>query len=245
MKRDQRQAREIVARAVSAWERDDFEAALTTFLDVLEDFPDFADVHNKAGLCQAMLGRHDEALEHFEAALERNAAYAEAHLNRGIILNELGRHDEAKKALSQADEIDTRDSTVFPSDVGNRIAITHAQLGDLYLVADRPEEAARHYEAGLAVRPRFMDIRSKFAEALLELGHLDQAKEELDHILEARPAFVGARIRLGVVLQRLGDTEGAIREWKQCAADDPDDMRPRAYLAAAGVTFPVVHTDGK
>lgn len=54
------------------------------------------------------------------------------------------------------------------------------------------------------------------------------------------------RIRLGVVLQRTGDTDGAIREWKQCAADDPADMRPREYLASAGVTFPHVHpvTDG-
>jgi tetratricopeptide (TPR) repeat protein len=240
MDQDRRKAREIVARGVSAWERDDFETALTTFEAVLEEHPYFADVHNKAGLCLAMLGRTDESLGHFEAALTSNPAYAEAHLNRGIVLNELGRHDEAQAAFERAGEIDTQDSQAFPSDVGNRIAVTHAQLGDLYLVANHPHDARRHYEAALEVRPRFMDIRSKFAETLLELGEIDQAREELDVILEARPGFVGARVRLGVVLQRLGDTEGAIREWQQCAVDDPDDMRPRAYLASVGVTFPRV-----
>ena len=40
---------------------------------------------------------------------------------------------------------------------------------------------------------------------------------------------------------RAGDHEGAIREWERCAVEYPADMRPRAYLALAGVTFPHVH----
>lgn len=238
MDRTKHNARDVVARGVSAWERDDFEAALATFRDVLREHPYFADVHNKAGLCLAMMDRPDEALEHFDAALNLNPAYAEAHLNRGIVLNELGRHDEAKAALTRANELDTRDSRAFPSDVGNRIAVTHAQLGDLYLVANHPEEAARHYEAALAIRPRFMDIRSKFAEALIELGELVRARQELQTVLDARPGFVGARIRLGLVLHRLGDNHAAVGEWTRCAAEDPEDMRPRAYLASVGVTLP-------
>lgn len=231
-------------RGVSAWERDDFESALDIFEDVLTDHPYFADVHNKVGLCLAMLGRPAEALRHFDEALEQNPTYAEAHLNRGIVLNELGRHEEAQVAFSRAGEIDTRDSRAFPSDVGNRIAVTHAQLGDLYLVANHPREAARHYEAALAVRPRFMDIRSKFAEALIELGELAKAREELEAILAVRPAFVGARVRLGVVLHRVGDDEAAVQEWMRCAVDDPEDMRPRAYLASVGITLPHP-SDGK
>lgn len=238
MDRIKQPGRDGVARGVSAWERDDFESALATFREVLKDHPYFADVHNKAGLCLAMMDRPDEALEHFDAALKLNPAYAEAHLNRGIVLNELGRHDEAKAALTRANDLDTRDSRAFPSDVGNRIAVTHAQLGDLYLVANHPEEAARHYETALSVRPRFMDIRSKFAEALIELGDLGRAREELDTVLEARPSFVGARIRLGLVHHRLGDNQAAVVEWTRCAAEDLEDMRPRAYLALVGVTLP-------
>lgn len=232
MHSDHKQARQIVARGVSVWERDDFESALDTFQGVLEDFPQFADVQNKAGLCLAMLNRLEESLVRFEAAVQYNPTYAEAHLNRGIILNDLGRHEEAQVAFSRAGELDSLDSPVFPSEVGNRIAVMHAQLGDLYLVANHPSDAIEHYRAALQIRPRFMDIRSKFAETLIELGELDQAKDELTLILEARPSFVGARVRMGVVLHRLGDDERAVLEWQRCLQDDPRDMRARAYLAS-------------
>jgi len=234
MTTDPKHARMIVARGISAWERDDFESALETFQSVLADHPTFADVHNKAGLCLAMLGRLEEALNHFDAALSQNAAYAEAHLNRGIILNDLGRHEEAAEAFSKAGELDSRDSPVFPSEVGNRIAVTHAQLGDLYLVANHPKRAIAHYQAALEIRPRFMDIRSKYAETLIDLGELEQAKDELILILESRPSFVGARVRLGVVLHRLGEDDEAVTEWRRCLEDDPADMRARAYLASVG-----------
>ena len=247
MKTDSKHARMVVARGISAWERDDFESALETFRSVLQDHPHFADVHNKAGLCLAMLGRPEEALEHFEAAVALNASYAEAHLNRGIVLKDLGRREEAEEAFSNAGELDAKDSPVFPSEsgsriavrvfpseLGNRIAVTHAQLGDLYLVANHPKRAIVHYQAALEIRPRFMDIRSKHAETLIELGELEQARDELTLILESRPSFVGARVRLGVVLHRLGEDAEAVREWRRCLEDDPTDMRARAYLASVG-----------
>jgi predicted Zn-dependent protease len=77
-----------------------------------------------------------------------------------------------------------------------------------------------------------MDIRSKLAETLIELGQLGRAKDELTLILESRPSFVGARVRLGVVLHRLGHDKAAIAEWERCLHDEPTDMRARAYLAS-------------
>jgi len=232
MSNKQRQARLVVADGITAWERDDFEAALERFQRVLEEFPSFADVQNKAGLCLAMLGRLEEALAHFDNALGYNEAYAEAHLNRGIVLNDLRRHDEARAAFERAGELDTMDSTVFPSEIGNRLATTHAELGDLYLVANHPMEAVEHYRAALSIRPRFMDIRSKFAETLFELGELEEARKELELILDARPSFVSVRLRLGVVLHRLGRDAEAVEQWQQCQEQDPRDMRARAYLAS-------------
>lgn len=223
-----------IQRAISAWEREDYESALATFREVLAENPGFADIRNKAGLCLAMLGDFEGSLVEFEAALGLNPGYAEAHLNRGIVLNELGKHEEAQEAFDQAGKLDARDGSTYPSDVGNQIAIAHAKLGDLYLVANRPIEAAQQYEAAVRVRPRFLDVRTKLAEALLEMGETVRARDELQHIIDANPRFSGARIRLGVVFHRLGDTERAVAEWRRAAVDDPDDMRPRAYLASVG-----------
>jgi len=231
---EQLSVKQRIERGVSAWERSDYQAALNDFQAVLADHPSFPDVHNKAGLCLAMLGEPEAALKAFDEAIGIADDYAEAHLNRAIVLQELGRFDEARKHLQKADELDHRDSKEFPSDVGHKIAIAHAQLGDLYLVADHPEEAADEYKKALNVRARFLDIRSKYAEALMGIGRWDDAHEQLQIILEKNPRFTEARLRMGVVLHRRGDEAGARAEWERCAAEDPRDMRAKAYLASVG-----------
>lgn len=225
--------RQRLAQGTLAWERNDFEAALEIFDEVREEHPDFADIHNRIGLCHAMLGSWQEALEAFDRSLGLSPTYAEAHANRGIVLNELGRHAEARDAFERSAELDLRDGPELPSEVGNQIAVTHAKLGDLYLVADRPERAVEQYRAGLDVRPDYVDIRSKLGEALLDLGEVEKARAELERVLESNPDFWSARLRLGIALHRLGDAGGAVREWRICEEADPDDMRPKAFIANA------------
>ncbi len=224
--------RQIMAQGVAAWESDDFEGAYQRFRSILDEHPEFADVHNKAGLCLAMMGDMDTALAEFDDALELNDGYAEAHLNRAIVLNDLGRFEEASQSFHRASALDTRDSRVFPSDLGNQLADSHARSGDLYLVANRPEEAAEQYAAAVSVRPRFADLRFKLAEAYLNLNRLDDARDHLEAILEMNPHFLDARVRLGALLHRLGDLGGARKEWERCAEADPEDRRVQAYLAA-------------
>ena len=225
-------AKQIIERGICAWERADYEAALELFQAVLEQHPGFADVHNKAGLCLAMLGDPEAALEEFDRALRISDTYAEAHLNRAIVLQGLGHFEEARQHLKKADELDHWESEEFPSDVGHKIAIAHAKLGDLYLVADHPEEAAAEYQKALAVRTRFLDIRSKYAEALLGMGRWKDAQEQLETILENNPGFTSARLRLGLALHRQGEDDQARKEWTRCVEDDPRDMRAKAYLAS-------------
>jgi tetratricopeptide (TPR) repeat protein len=231
---DHLSVKQRIERGVSSWERSDYQSALNDFQAVLADHPGFPDVHNKAGLCLAMLGDPEAALKEFDEAIKISDSYAEAHLNRAIVLQGLGRFEEARKHLQRAHELDHRDSVEFPSDVGHKIAIAHAKLGDLYLVADHPEEAAEQYKKGLDVRARFLDIRSKYAEALMGMEQWDEAHEQLQIILDENPQFTSARLRLGVVFHRQGNEAGAREEWERCQADDPRDMRPKAYLAALG-----------
>jgi tetratricopeptide (TPR) repeat protein len=227
-------AKQLIERGICAWERADYEAALELFQAVLEQHPGFADVHNKAGLCLAMLGDPEASLEEFDKALAISETYAEAHLNRAIVLQGLGHFEEARRHLRRADELDHWESDEFPSDVGHRIAIAHAKLGDLYLVADHPEEAAGEYRKALAVRTRFLDIRSKYAEALMGMGRWKDAQEQLETILENNPAFTSARLSLGLTLHRQGEDERAREEWERCLEEDPRDMRAKAYLASLG-----------
>jgi tetratricopeptide (TPR) repeat protein len=221
-----------IAEGVSAWEREAHAEALSIFDEVLADRSGFPDVHNRRGLCLAVMGRLDEALAAFDRAVELAPTYAEAHLNRGIVLKDLGRAEDAQEAFDLAGRLDSRDGTAYPSHVGNQLAVTHAKLGDLYLIADRPDLASEQFRAALEVRPRYLDIRTKLAESLMTLGLLDDARDELEFVLERDPDFTSARLRLGLVLQRQGDNSGARAAWERCARENPADFRARAYLAS-------------
>lgn len=234
-------ARQILTRGTSAFERDDYGAALNDFRTVLEHYPNFADVRNKAGLCLALLGSPEAALGEFEHAIRVNPSYVEAHLNRAIVLNDLGRFPAAREAIATAWELEyTGGEDRFRGDVGNRIAVGHARLGDLYAAAGADDLAVAQYSDALRVRPHFVDIRGKLAQALLGIDRTEDAKAELEAILEENPHYTGARIQLGVALQRIGDIEGAVREWTRASSEAPGDLRPRAYLATLAAKEEIV-----
>jgi tetratricopeptide (TPR) repeat protein len=224
-----------MASGNAAWEQDDFATAYSHFREILQDHPNFADILNRAGLCLAMMGDPEGALELFDKALEVNDAFAEAHLNRAIVLNDMARFDEASESFHRASALDLRDSRAFPSHMGNQLANAHARTGDLYLAADRPEEASVEYAAAVKIRPAFLDLRFKLAEAYMDLDRCDEARGHLEEILILNPDFLGARVRLGALLSRVGDLDGARREWELCAERNPDDRRIQAYLASLEV----------
>lgn len=224
------EADRLIQRAREAYERRDFVAALADFREVVENHPHFADVRQMMGLCLSFLGQPDAALEQFDRALEENACYVEALLHKAITLNELGRYDDAKEAFDQAAECEGRLEGRFPSSVSGRIANAHAAVGDLYMAASAPDEAATELRRALALRPGFHDIRNRLGEALMQLGSLDEARVEFERALDGNGRFFRARLNLGLVHYRSGDIARAREEWEECRAQDPNSAQVRSYM---------------
>ncbi len=227
--------RQLISRAEAAFDQDEYAVALLDLRGVVAEHPDFADVRNQAGLCHAMLGDAEGALEEFGHAVRLNPDYAQAHLNRALVLNDLARFDEAREAFARATEVDSRPGDPLPAELGNRIATGHAGLGDLYMDAEQPAAAVEEYTKALEVRPAFVDIRSRLARALLAMGNVAQAVAELNHVLTGRPSYLDARLILGTALRRMGRTDEAILEWRKCLEMEPSSERALAFLASAGV----------
>lgn len=224
---------QFILRGRAAFERRDYESALADFRVVLEHHPHFADIRNLAGLCYGFMGQPERALVEFEHAVARNPQYVEAHLNRAITLNELGRFAEAKEAFALAGRSEVEGTGRFPGAVSARLANAHAELGDLYIAAAAPAEAAKQYRAALELRPQFHDIRNKLAQALIQIGELDAAEKELRTVLEGNDSFTAARLNLGLVLFQRGAVEEAIAEWVAVSEREPAHAQARAYLAMA------------
>lgn len=222
---------QLIRRGKEAFDHRDYAAALTDFQEVLRRNPRFADIQHLSGLCLSFLGHPDEALVAFEEAIALNERYVEAHINRAITLNELGRFNEGREAFAHAARLENEAGGRFPAAVAARLAIAHGSLGDLYMGAAATAEAVQQYRAALEIRPLFHDIRVKLAQALLAEGDLSSAAAELRTVLASNPRALAARLNLGLVHFRAGDTAAAQREWEIARAQQPADAQVRAYLS--------------
>lgn len=225
--------RQLIQEGKLAYERRNYADALAAFREVLDANPNFADVRHLTGLCLSFLGHPEAALKEFDEAIRLNERYIEAHLNRAIVLTELGRYDDAQRSFIHAGRFETETAGPFPALISAKLANAHMTVGDLYLEANAPAQAAQEYRTGLTMRPRFHDIRNKLALALIQMGELESARAELDTVLHGNPRFLAARLNLGLVHYRQGKGEEAFREWELCAEYQPDNPQVRAYLAMA------------
>lgn len=220
---------QLIERGKHAYERRDYVSALEYFREIIDTSPRYPDIRHLTGLCLSFLGQTEDALREFDAAVALNDTYVEAHLNRAITLNELGRYDEAREAFGRATELEQGRSDRFPAAVSAKLANAHLHVGDLYMAANAPAEAAEQYRAALGMRPRFTDIRTKLASALLQLGRLEEAEHELATALEDNPRYVEARLNLGLARFRRGDEAGAREAWAAAREQSPEDPQVRAY----------------
>jgi tetratricopeptide (TPR) repeat protein len=220
----------LIRRAREAFERRDYVAALADFREVAKDHPDFADVRHQMGLCLSFLGQPEEALTQFDRAIEVNDSYVAAHLNRAITLNELGRYDEASEAFERAATCERQVGGRYPASVAARLANAHADVGELYLAASDPDQAAEEFRRGLELRPTFHDIRNRLGEALMQQGELEAAREEFARTLEGNGRFMQARLNLGLVHFRNGRLDEAREAWEECRSQAPNSAQVRAYL---------------
>jgi tetratricopeptide (TPR) repeat protein len=221
----------LINQARERFALQDYYGAIHLLLEIVESGRTFADCHHLLGLCFAMLGQSQRALEHFGKALELNPRYIEAHIHRGILLNDLGRTGEAEEAFRQAAQHNVPQPSGFPAHVAANLANHHALLGAAYAESGAMTRAIEQYRRAVELGPGFADLRYKLARALLESGDVLGAREELERVVRDRPNFVDALASLGLARYLSGDAPGAQQVWHECLLARPKNVRVEAYLA--------------
>jgi tetratricopeptide (TPR) repeat protein len=231
--------RELIALGKEHFQRGDWSLAAGHLEQVVARSVNFADVHHMLGVCYHQLGEFDPAQRAFERALEINPGYVEASLNLAILCNDLGQYERAQKiyanALERARNGAHRAAGDEPLDgyTGGKIANLHAAVGDAYLAARRPADAATEYKRALDLSPGFVDLRMKLASALRESGDARAAAAELRRAVQDAPAYVPARIALGLACSADGKLDDAIAQWNEVVRMDPRHRTAHLYLKLA------------
>jgi Tfp pilus assembly protein PilF len=132
--------------------------------------------------------------------------------------------DDSRIALQEA--VMRRRLEKYPGDF-----VAHCNLGALYAVRGKYDEAVANYEQAVRVQPGSATARNGLGAGLLAEGRVDDAISELREALRIDPAHVNARWNLSKALVRKGDLAGAMAELNALLKQRPDHADAQVGLA--------------
>ncbi|MBI5286152.1 MAG: tetratricopeptide repeat protein, partial [Deltaproteobacteria bacterium] len=158
---------------------------------LLQEKEGFADIYNMLGFIYHTNGRHEEAIRLFQKAIEINPNYTEASLNLVVAYNEAGEVEKGQELYSRAKKVGKEGSTSYLDPyVKGKLANMHADIGAIYQDLGFYEEAIEEYKKALALRPNFVDIKTKLGVVYRDSGEYTMAIKELEEVKSVNPNYV-------------------------------------------------------
>ena len=121
-------------------------------------------------------------------------------------------------------------------------AATRIELGNVYFDHQRFQEAARWYEAALAIDSRNVNVSTDLGIAYYYMNQPDLALKQFDRSLEIEPGHTKTLLNIGVVRAfAKQDLEGAAKAWQrvvEIAPASPEADRARQALASLRSAHP-------
>jgi tetratricopeptide (TPR) repeat protein len=184
--------------------------------------------HAMLGKALADRGRTAGAVEQFEEALCLDPDNPTTHVNLAVALAALGKLDRAATHLERSLQLRPGEAVTpsgpdtaaeaakrLPPIERRQLALTHFNLGSVREQQGRPREAAAEYEIAFAFDPQLTEAGVSLAESLTQRGAFEQARQQLDRMLESKPP--PPRLHLvHAALGRLFKRQGKLAEALEC-----------------------------
>jgi tetratricopeptide (TPR) repeat protein len=121
-------------------------------------------------------GQLKKAIQLFKQSLEIDPEFTDSAVGLSIILNDLGRYDEAKKVFENAYSVMKGKQKVGKdSNLNQKLARKHAELGELYLVHNMYKEASGEFTKAARLMPEVTEYTLKVGECALKTKDDTQA----------------------------------------------------------------------
>lgn len=143
---------------------------------------------------------------------EKERRSAEIHYDLALQAQQQGHMQDAVRELQQSLENDPD----YP-EANNAMGLL------LHLAFRRPDEAVKHYERALKVRPTFSEVRNNLANVHLDQGRYDQAIKLYEQVLNdmVYPTPYIAQGNMGWAYYKKGETERALENIKAAVTTNP------------------------
>lgn len=107
-------------------------------------------------------------------------------------------------------------------DVTTNNYIPHNNLGEALQKQGRDEEAIRHFQAALQIKPDYEKAHNNLGNILYEQQNIDEAIEHFLEALRIKPDYEKAHNNLGLSFQHQGQIDKAIKHYKVALQIDPE-----------------------
>jgi tetratricopeptide (TPR) repeat protein len=104
-------------------------------------------------------------------------------------------------------------------------ASVRVELGNLYMDAERWDEAIRWYREALALNPTLADTATDLGACLVSAGRPAEALAEFEKVLQGDPGHRNALYNKGIALAQLGRGKDAAAAWEELLKRHPDDAQ--------------------
>jgi tetratricopeptide (TPR) repeat protein len=102
-------------------------------------------------------------------------------------------------------------------------AAVRVELGNLYMDAERWDEAVRWYREALAINPGLVGTMTDLGASLVSAGKPEEALAEFEKVLQADPGQRNALYNKGIALLQMGRGNEAAAAWEELLKRHPDD----------------------
>lgn len=222
------------------------EEAIESYQAACDLFPHYADFHFRLAKCAYAHNDYKRAIAGLQKSLLINPEFARARLYRGLISCRQESWKDGLADLRKAVQIDPSIGLVdfdlaeqlyqegFPGKAWGIIesldkneaqaALDLAASADAYLRRGKPQEACDLFEQSLLIRPRYADVRRRYAEALYQAGRYDAAKAQLEQAIHINPRYADAYAQLGIVLRKLEQGPEAKEAFRRALEVEPHHL---------------------
>lgn len=211
------------ALGIAYLEQADFTKSIPAFRDAARRAPNWSyPLHNLA-LAYVEAGRNQEAIASYQAAMRVTPQYSYLPYNLGLVYQRLNRRREAEDAYGKAMKL--APDTAEPLNA----------LGSLKASEGKTAEAEKLYRDALQKNPSQLTALATRHNLGLLLAGLKGRQNEAVALwrqnIAAQPDYIASRLSLADLLDKTGDTAGAIGQYQYIVGLKPEYVAARKALA--------------
>ena len=223
---------DLLKKAKEAFQKNDLKTASLFLNEIIEQNPNATEAFFYLANVFHIRGELGKAIKAFQRVLELDPHHTDAAISLSVIYNDIGKYEEAKIIFEKANNQvkSTQNQGITDPHLNKKFSLKHYEIAEMYLSYGRADEALFEYNKASTLDPDNLEIRIKVAKTYAKKGFTSKAFEELKRLKNEHPAYMPARIALGLLYYGNGNIIEAQAEWQNVLSRDPNHPDAVMYL---------------